>query len=119
MASSRRDLLAFPDPVIDVMGMALSAAQFGGKHPFAYPWKGQGAGVFEIVRDFDRCTYRVVYTVQFAQAIYVLHCFKKKSPKGIATAQDDVKLVARRLRAATLDHEVRDGQDGTRSEVED
>ena len=54
-------------------------------------------------------TYRAVYTVRFAEALYVLHCFQKKSPSGIRTAQTDVKLIARRLRAAQLDQEQRYG----------
>jgi phage-related protein len=47
-----RDLLEFPDAVKDGIGIALSVAQFGGKHPSAKPWKGEGAGLFEIVEDY-------------------------------------------------------------------
>jgi phage-related protein len=92
--------LRFPEAVKDNIGAALSLAQFGGKHPAAKPWSGEGPGVFEVVDDFMGNTYRAVYTVRFAEASYVLRAFQKKSPKGIKTAQRDVELVARRLRSA-------------------
>jgi len=85
--SSKDELLNFPEAVIDEMGIALSVAQFGGKHPSAKPWRGEGPGVFELVEDHRADTYRVVYTVQFENAIYVLHAFQKKSPSGIRTAR--------------------------------
>jgi phage-related protein len=86
-------------------------AQFGGKHPKAKPWKGQGSGVFEVVEDHDGDTYRAVYTVRFRRRIYVLHAFQKKSPTGVKTARTDVDLVARRLKAAMQDYEERYGKD--------
>jgi phage-related protein len=82
LGSSKRDLLAFPEAVKDGIGIALSVAQFGGKHPAAKPWRGEGPGVLEVVEDHDGDTYRAVYTVRFSQAVYVLHCFQKKSHKG-------------------------------------
>src|SRR5258707_14266940 len=85
MGSSRDDLLGFPEAVKDQIGTALSAAQFGGKHPNAKPWKGEGPGVLEVVEDHHGDTYRAVYTVRFAKAVYVLHAFQKKSPKGVRT----------------------------------
>jgi phage-related protein len=72
-------------------------------------WKGEGPGVAEIVEDFNRATYRAVYTVRFEKAIYVLHCFQKKSPTGIKMAQHDVDLISRRLKDARADYEVRYG----------
>lgn len=109
LGSAKRDLLAFPEPVVDEIGTALSTAQFGGKHPSAKPWKGLGSGVVEIVEDHDHSTYRAVYTVQFEKAVYVLHCFQKKSPHGIKTAQPDVELIEHRLKAAREDYETRYG----------
>ena len=110
VGSAKRDLLAFPEPVKDEMGTALSVAQFGGKHHKAKPWKGEGPGVLEIVEDLRGDTYRAVYTVRFQGAVYVLHAFQKKSPKGIKTAQSDVELVARRLKRAAEDYEARYGK---------
>ena len=62
---SKDDLLPFPEAVKDEIGTALSVAQFGGKHPHAKPWKGEGPGVFEVVEDHRADTYRAVYTVRF------------------------------------------------------
>jgi phage-related protein len=100
VGSSKKDFLDFPEPVKDEMGNALGLAHFGGKHPSAKPWKGQGPGVFEVVENHDGDAYRAVYKVRFKEVVYVLHAFQKKSPKGIKTAQIDVDLVARRLKAA-------------------
>jgi|SRR5277367_1035523 phage-related protein len=105
--SSKDELLNFPEAVIDEMGIALSVAQFGGKHPSAKPWRGEGPGVFELVEDHRADTYRVVYTVQFENAIYVLHAFQKKSPSGIRTARRDIELIGRRLHEARADYEAR------------
>ena len=110
VGSSKRDFLAFPEPVKNELGAALGVAQFGGKHPKAKPWKGQGPGVFEIVDDYDGDTYRALYTVRFRDVIYVLHAFQKKSPKGIRTARSDIELIARRLKVAQQDYEARHGK---------
>jgi phage-related protein len=50
--------------------------------------------------------------VRFREAVYVLHCFQKKSTRGIRTARTDIDLIARRLRVAQQDHEARYGEDG-------
>ena len=63
-----------------MIGYALHFAQMGDKHPAAKPLQGfGGAGVLEIVEDHDGETYRVVYIVRFAEVVYVLHTFQKKS----------------------------------------
>ena len=111
VGSSLRDLREFPEEVMDAMGVALSVAQFGGKHSRAKPWKGEGAGVFEIVSDFRSDTYRAVYTVRFERAVYVLHAFQKKSPSGVKTPRRNVELVTLRLRAAQEDYEGRYGKE--------
>ena len=100
VGSAKRDFLEFPEPVKGEMGNALGVAQFGGKHPSAKPWKGQGAGVFEIVEDLDGDTYRAVYTVKFAEAVFVLHCFQKKSKRGVATPKEDMDIIHARLKIA-------------------
>lgn len=110
VGSSKRDLLEMPQAVIDDVGTALSAAQYGGKHPAAKPWKGLGPGVLEIVSNFRTDTFRAVYVVRLEHAVYVLHCFQKKSPNGSRTAKKDIELIAKRLRVAQTDHEVRYGQ---------
>jgi phage-related protein len=105
IGSSKKDLLAFPEPVIGAMGYALGVAQLGGKHPHAKPWKGEGSGVFEVVESHDDDTYCAVYTVRFAEVIYVLHAFQKKSTKGIQTSKTDVAMIKARLKLAQQDYE--------------
>jgi phage-related protein len=103
--SSKKDLLSLPDDVKDVFGYALHLAQTGGKHSQAKPLKGfGGAGVLEVVEDYQGDTYRAVYTVKFADAVYVLHCFQKKSINGIATPKPDLELIRTRLQAAEQHH---------------
>ena len=63
--------------------------------------------MFELVEDHRGDTWRVVYTVRFEQALYVLHCFQKKSPSGLRTARTDIELIHERLQAARADYEVR------------
>jgi phage-related protein len=75
-------------------------AQVGQTHPDAKPLKGFGsAGVLEVVEDFQGDAYRAVYTVRYAEAVYVVHCFQKKSTQGIATPKPDVELIKSRLKA--------------------
>lgn len=110
VGSAKQDLLDFPEPVKDGFGIALSVAQFGGKHPEAKPWKGEGPGVLEIVENYRGDTYRAIYTIRFAEAVYVLHAFQKKSPSGARTAKSDIELIRKRLKAARDDYEKRFGK---------
>jgi phage-related protein len=104
--SSKRDLSGFPHEVRWQIGGALWQAQRGGKAPGARPLKGfGGAGVLEVVSDFDGDTFRAVYTVRFAGAVYVLHAFQKKFRRGIATPKADLELIRQRLRQAKEDYE--------------
>ena len=105
IGSAKKDLDKLPADVQDVFGHAIDLAQAGGKHPDAKPFRGQGAGVMEVVEDFSGDTYRAVYTVRFASWVYVLHCFQKKSVTGIKTPQPDLDLIDRRLKAAAADYE--------------
>ncbi|MBD2388200.1 type II toxin-antitoxin system RelE/ParE family toxin [Cylindrospermum sp. FACHB-282] len=101
VGSSLEDLREFPGEVQQVMGYALYVAQCGEKHPSAKPLKGfKGAGVLEVVEDFDGNTYRSVYTVKLAGVVYVLHAFQKKSKRGIATPKQDIELIEARLKRA-------------------
>ena len=107
--SSKRDLLDFPEEVRRNVGYALGLAQLGGKYPASKVWHGEGPGVFEVVESDQGNAYRAVYTVRFAKAVYVLHCFQKKSPTGIKTAKTDVDLIHLRLKAAQQHYEVHHG----------
>ena len=86
-------------------------AQIGAKHDSAKPLRGfGGAGVLEIIADHVGDTFRAVYTVKFATAIYVLHAFQKKSKSGIKTRSEDLALIQRRLKAAEADYKVQLGK---------
>lgn len=101
VASSKKDLQAMPEDVKDVFGFALHLAQLGSKHSQAKPLKGFGsAGVLEVVEDYQSDTYRAVYTIRLQGAVYVLHCFQKKSSTGIATPKPDMEKIRDRLKAA-------------------
>jgi phage-related protein len=98
MGSSLKDLRASPEDVKDGIGYALELVQKGEKPANAKPLKGfGGASVLEIIEDFDGDTWRAVYTVAIANAVYVLHVFQKKSKKGIATPKKELELIKRRL----------------------
>jgi len=113
VGASRRELQALPDEVQSEIGHALYQAQCGDTPLSAKPLKGfSGRGVLEIVENFDGNTYRAVYTVRFAEAIYVLRAFQKKSKKGIATPKPDIELIKARLRTADEDHRARFGNGG-------
>ncbi len=90
-----------PDGVQQGFGFALYQAQIGLLHPDAKPLKGFGsAGILEVVEDCRGNTYRAVYTVRFAHAVFVLHCFQKKSKRGIETPAADMKLIRARFKEA-------------------
>ena len=101
VGSSRKDLRAFPEPVQDHMGYALYVAQRGGKHRDSKILGGfGGAGVVEVLADFRGDTFRAVYAVRFADAVYVLHAFQKKSKSGRETPRRDLQVIRQRLREA-------------------
>lgn len=101
LGSTKKDLMALPAEVIDTFGYAIHLAQTGKRHEQAKPLRGFGsAGVLEIVEDWRGSTYRAVYTVRFAAAVFVLHVFQKKAKGGIATPKQDMELIKERLQAA-------------------
>jgi phage-related protein len=106
VGSSKKDLSAMPPDVKMAFGTALFLAQTGQEAVNAKALKGFGGrGVLEVVEDHDGDTYRAVYTVKFATAIYVLHAFQKKSKAGIATPKHVLDVIASRLKDAQLLHE--------------
>jgi phage-related protein len=104
IGSSKKDLTGFPEEVQDVMGYALFLAQAGAKHEDVKPLSGdsafRGAGVLEILDNFEGDTYRAVYTLEFDGVIYVLHAFQKKSKRGKETPKPDIDLIKARLKVA-------------------
>lgn len=113
VGTSRADVRAFPEDVKDHVGAALTAVQFGRDHPSLKTLSGFGGGaVREIKANDPSGTYRVVYTVQFAEAVYVLHAFQKKSKSGRGTPKEEMDRVRARLAEAELYHAERFGGAG-------
>jgi phage-related protein len=100
IGSSLDDLKDFPDQVMDEIGYSLYEAQMGLKPINSKPLTGISNGVIEIISNFDKNTYRAVYTVKIGEVIYVLHCFQKKSKTGIATPKHEIDLIKQRLNQA-------------------
>lgn len=97
IGSSYDELCAFPREVYRGIGRSLMVAQLGEKAANAKPLKGfGGAGVLEIIEDYQGDTYRAVYTVKLASAVYVLHCFQKKSPRGREVPRLNQALIEKR-----------------------
>jgi phage-related protein len=112
IGSSKKDLMALPVSVRKFFGHALNFAQCGEQHDAAKVLKSfGGAGVLEVVEDDTAGTYRAVYTVKFKEAVFVLHCFQKKSKSGISTPKKEMEIIHARLKAASaVAQEIRNGQ---------
>jgi len=112
IGSSKKDLMKLPSDVRKLFGHALHFAQHGDQHDAVKVLKGfGGAGVLEVVEADADGTYRAVYTVRFKEAVFVLHCFQKKSKSGIATPKADMDIIRARLKVAeTLAKEVRNAR---------
>jgi phage-related protein len=100
VGSSRKDLAKLPKPVKQVFGRALRKVQRGGMPQNAEAFKQGGPGCMELKENHDKATYRTMYVAKFADAIYVLHCFQKKSKSGIATPQADIDVIRERYKLA-------------------
>jgi len=99
VGSSRKDLRKFPRAVRDDVGFDLYMVQQGGTPPSAKPLKGL-RGVMELVERYEKDTYRAVYVANVGEAVYVLHCFKKKSKHGISTPREEMEVIRSRLKYA-------------------
>lgn len=99
MGDSKKRLLEFPDRVQQEIGYTLEGVQSGITPHNTKPLKGF-SGVYEIVSDYSRGTYRAVYAVNLGDFVYVLHCFQKKSTRGIKTSKREIDLIRRRLNTA-------------------
>ena len=105
IGSAKHDLARFPEQVVREVGHALYLAQIGEKHRDAKPLKGfSGARILEVVEDFDGDTFRAVYTVRFAELVYVLHAFQKKAKSGIATPPQEIAKIKARLKQAEQEY---------------
>jgi phage-related protein len=98
VGSSKKDLMDFPEDVIREVGYALYVAQQGDTHESVKMFKGCGSGVYEIVSNSDKSTYRAVYIVNLNDTVYVIHAFQKKSKTGIKTPLEHVNLIKDRIK---------------------
>lgn len=105
LGDSLEKISNFPMTVKKELGYALRQTQMGATHPNAKPLHGNLSGVMEIGANDVSGTYRAVYTAKLAGTIYVLHCFQKKSKKGIATLKRDLLIIQARLKLARETHE--------------
>lgn len=93
--SSQDDLRAFPTAAKREAGHQLDQVQHGFEPDDWKPMPTIGSGVREIrIRDLAGA-FRVIYVAKFADAVYVLHCFQKKTEK---TGKLDIELASKRYR---------------------
>ena len=112
IGSSLDDLRAFPKRFRSAMGRALRIVQKGETHHRSKPMKGFGNyRVSEIALNSSDGAFRVIYTVRFQDAIYVLHSFQKKSKRGKQTPKSEIDLIRRRLKLAEEIHASKTLQD--------
>lgn len=103
VGKSYEDLKEFPPPVRNAMGYALYAAQIGKKHEYAKILSGMGSAKIIEIRENDRSgTYRIIYTIEMDDFVFVLHAFQKKSKSGIATPKQELDLLKNRLKEAKI-----------------
>jgi phage-related protein len=95
---SRAQRIRFPEGTRSICLAALTIAAEGGKADVAKPLRGMGSGVFEIALTFKGDAFRVVYAVQLAEEIWVVHAFQKKSTQGIKTPKREIDLIKDRLK---------------------
>jgi len=89
---------SFPEAAQSVCLAALTISAEGGMADIAKPLHGLGSGVFEIALAFKGDAFRVVYAVQLAKEIWVVHAFQKKSTQGIKTPKHEIDLIKNRLK---------------------
>ena len=95
---AHKEFEKFPADAQSICLTALTIAAENGKADIAKPFKGLGSGIFEIALPWRGDAFRVVYAVQIASEIWVLHAFQKKSTQGIKTPQHEVELIESRLK---------------------
>lgn len=93
-----KEFETFPEGARSICLAALTIAAEGGKADIVKPIQGMGSGVLEIALPFRGDAFRVVYALQLAEEIWVIHAFQKKSTQGIKTPQRELDLIKDRLK---------------------
>ena len=96
--AARKNFERFPAGAQLDIRRALTVAAEGHTSDAAKPMKGLGSGVFEIALRYRSDAYRVVYAVQIADAVWVVHAFQKKSKTGIKTPKEEIDVIRQRLK---------------------
>lgn len=110
--SSYKDFMKFPPEVRHAMGFALYFAQMGKKHEHTKVMSEMGNAAVAEIREKDSSgTYRLMYTVEMKDVVFVLHAFQKKSKSGIATPKQEIELLKNRAKEArTFYQKLREGE---------
>jgi len=98
IGAALREFETFPEGARSICLAALTIAAEGGKADVAKPMHGLGSGVFEIALPFRGDAFRVVYAVQLADEVWVIHAFQKKSTQGFRTPRREIDLIEDRLK---------------------
>ena len=98
LRAALKEFAAFPEAAQSICLAALTSTAEGGKADISKPMHGLGSGVFEIALPFRGDAFRVVYAVQLAEEIWVVHAFQKKSTQGIKTPKREIELIKDRLK---------------------
>src|SRR5881628_1149502 len=98
ITAALKEFETFPEGARSICLAALTVAAEGGKADIAKPMLGMGSGVFEIALPFRGDSFRIVYAVQLADEIWVVHAFQKKSAQGIKTPKREIDLIKNRLK---------------------
>jgi phage-related protein len=93
-----KEFETFPEGVRSICLAALTIAAEGGKADMATPLHGLGSGVFEIAMPFKGDAFRVIYAVQLADEMWVVHAFQKNSTQGIKTPQREIDVTKDRVK---------------------
>ena len=110
LSDTLKRLKSFPEEVKGEIGYSIHIIQAGKLPENAKHLKGFKPSVMEIVADYDTNTYRAIYTLKFGEAVYVLHCFQKKSNHGITPPKHVIDLIKQRLKDAENIHKLRGGK---------
>lgn len=93
-----KDFGKFPASAQDVVAEALTVIADGAMPDVAKPLLGLGSGVWELAIRARGDAFRVVYALQIADEIWVIHAFQKKSTSGIATPKHNIDLIKDRIK---------------------
>lgn len=96
--AARRDFEDFPIGAQQDMARALTIVAEGGHPDIAKPLKGFDSGVLELALKHRGDAFRVVYALQMADDIWIVHAFQKKSKTGISTPKHEIDLIHERIK---------------------